>query len=321
MFEIISHKTNIDFVSRRHIFVGLSVLAIIVTTVLLFTKGLNYGIDFKGGAEVQVRFTEDMDVGTLRKDLEDAGLKNLTIQALGAAGQAGNREFLAKMGVEDSNLQKVGDKVEQALLAKMPKEKFEIQRVDVVGPQAGEQLRKSGFLSMLYALLCIFIYVAIRFDSRYSPGAVAALVHDTFITLGIYVITQREFSLQILAALLTIIGYSNNDTIIVFDRVRESLRNFPNRSLEENINRSINETLGRTILTSLCTVLVTTALYIFGGGVIRDFAFTMSIGIVVGCYSSVFVASPLLIYITHWQERHGGKAQPSRSFSAAAAKP
>ncbi len=320
MFEIISHKTNINFVGRRHIFISLSIIAVIATIVLLFTKGLNYGIDFKGGAEVQIHFSEDMDVGSLRKDLEDAGLRHLTIQALGTDGKTGNREFLAKMGVEDSNLQKVGDRVEQALLAKMPKEKFEVQRVDVVGPQAGEQLRKSGFLSMLYALLCIFIYVAIRFDSRYSPGAVMALVHDSFITLGIFVITQKEFSLQILAAILTIIGYSNNDTIIVFDRVRETLRNFPNKSLEENVNRSINETLGRTILTSLCTFLVTAALYVFGGGVIRDFAFTMSIGIVVGTYSSIFIASPILIYIAHWQERRAGKAQTGRSLSPASAK-
>ena len=195
----------------------------------------------------------------------------------------------------------------------MSQQDFEITRVDVVGPQAGSELRKSGFLSMFYALLCILIYVAIRFDYRYSPGAVAALFHDSIITMGIFVVTQKEFSLQIVAAILTIIGYSNNDTIIVFDRIRETMRFFPNRTIEENINRSINETLSRTLLTSLCTLLVVVGLMIFGGNVIHDFAFTMCIGIIVGTYSSIFIASPILILLTNFEKKKASGLQQSRS--------
>lgn len=305
MFQLIPQKTNINFVGYRHYWVALSVLAILGSLVLMATKGLNYGIDFRGGAEVQLRFKQSMNIAELRSDLEETrAFKNLTIQQL---GEASANEFLAKLAGEEDNLQIVGQTVESALSKKMDRSQFDVVRVDVVGPQAGEQLRKSGFLSMLYALLCIFIYVAIRFDSRYGPGAVMALVHDSFITLGIFVLTQKEFSLQILAAILTIIGYSNNDTIIVFDRIRETVKNFPNRSLEENVNRSINETLSRTILTSACTFMVTFALMIYGGGVIKDFAFTMCIGIVVGTYSSIFIASPILLYMTQLQDKKAMK--------------
>ena len=314
MFEIIPQNTKINFVGYRHLWLGLSVLAIIGSIVLLVTKGLNYGIDFRGGAEVQLRFKKAMNISELRSDLESSGVKNLTIQQL---GEGTSNEFLAKVGADEEGLQKASQSVETALLKKMDKADFELVRADVVGPQAGEQLRKSGFLSMLYALLCIFIYVAIRFESRYSPGAVVALVHDSFITLGIFVITQREFSLQILAAILTIIGYSNNDTIIVYDRIRETIKNFPGRSLEENVNRSINDTLSRTILTSLCTFLVTLGLMVFGGGVIKDFAFTMCVGIVIGTYSSIFIASPVLIYVTHMQERRESALRKSTPSAAA----
>ena len=315
MFQLIPQNTNIDFVRNRHFFVALSVLAIIASIALMATKGLNYGIDFRGGAEVQLKFKRPMNIAELRKDLEESkSFKNLTIQQL---GEANTNEFLAKVAGDEENLQKIGQTVEAALLKKVDKADFEIVRVDVVGPQAGEQLRKSGFLSMMYALLCIFIYVAIRFDSRYSPGAVMALVHDSFITLGIFVITQKEFSLQILAAILTIIGYSNNDTIIVYDRIRETLKAHPNRSLGENINRSINETLSRTILTSLTTFLVTFALMVYGGGVIGDFAFTMCIGIVVGTYSSIFIASPVLMYVTEMQEKRAKTGKPMVTTASA----
>jgi preprotein translocase subunit SecF len=215
--------------------------------------------------------------------------------------------YLVKFRPEEAELQKIGPRVEQALTKKMDRAAFEIQRTDVVGPQAGSELRKSGFLAMFYTLICILIYVAIRFDYRYGPGAVLALFHDSVITIGIFVLLQKEFNLQILAAILTLIGYSNNDTIIVYDRIREMTHLYPNRSLEENINMSINDTLSRTLLTSLFTALVVVALLVFAGGVISEFAFTLLIGIVVGTYSSIFVASPLLIFITHLQQKRAGK--------------
>jgi preprotein translocase subunit SecF len=165
----------------------------------------------------------------------------------------------------------------------------------------------SGFLSMFYALLCILVYVTIRFDYRYSPGAVLALFHDSVLTLGIFILTQKQFDLQILAALLALIGYSNNDTIIVYDRVRETVHQHPELSIDQAVNRAINETLGRTILTSLCTFFTVFALWIFGGKVIEDFAFTLVVGIVVGAYSSIFVASSLVIFMTQYHERRAVK--------------
>lgn len=305
MFEIIPKNTKIDFAGKRYITIAISVVAMIATVVLFFTKGLNYGIDFTGGAEVQVKFNKGYSIGELRSLLEAKSFKNLMIQQL---GEDSLHEYLVKIGGEDEeSLQKVGLRMETAIESVMAKTDFEIQRVDVVGPQAGSELRKSGFLSMFYALLCILIYVAIRFDFRYSPGAVLALFHDSVITMGIFILTQKEFSLQIVAAILTIIGYSNNDTIIVFDRIRETFKAHPNKSIEDVVNSSINETLSRTLLTSLTTFLVTMSLMILGGGVIHEFAFTMCIGIVVGCYSSIFVASSVLIEITNWQKRRGRK--------------
>lgn len=306
MLEIIPKNTNIDFIGRRRLWVGISILAISASIFLLLTKGLNYGIDFTGGAEVQLRFSKPTEIGQVRETLEQGGFKNVVVQQL---GDASANEFLAKFRGDEAELQKISARTEEMLAKKLDRSAFEVQRVDVVGPQAGSQLRKSGFLSMFYALLCILIYVAIRFDMRYSPGAVLALLHDSILTMGVFVVMQKEFSLQIVAAILTIIGYSNNDTIIVYDRIRETMKAFPNRSIEENINRSINETLSRTILTSLVTMLVVVALMVFGGGVIHDFAFTMAIGIVVGTYSSIFIASPVLIYVTHFQEARARRLQ------------
>lgn len=304
MLEIIPKNTTIDFVGKRFIWMGISLVAIIASIVLIFTKGLNYGIDFTGGAEVQLKFQKAYTTADLRDTLDKAGFKNLVIQQLGLAS---DNQYLVKFRPDESELQQIGNRVEKALGEKMARNEFEIQRTDVVGPQAGGELRKSGFLSMFYTLLCILIYVAIRFDYRYGPGAVMALFHDSIITLGIFVLLQKEFSLQILAAILTLIGYSNNDTIIVYDRIRETMRLYPNRGLEENINRSINETLSRTLLTSLFTLFVVVALMVLGGGVISEFAFTLLIGIVVGTYSSVFIASPILIFLTHIQQKKAAK--------------
>lgn len=313
MFELIPSRVNINFIGPRHWFVALSALLTIGSVVLLFTKGLNYGIDFKGGAEVQLKFKSPTDVGTVRRNLEDAGLKHLSLQALGDE----HLEFLAKMGVEGEGLQAIGQQIQGALAAKVGADQFEIVRTDVVGPQAGAELRKSGVLAMLYALLCIFVWVAIRYDSRYSPGAVLSLVHDGLVTVGVFVLTQKEFSLQTLAAILTIIGYSINDTIVIFDRIRETMRNHPAQDLLRNVNRAVNETLARSILTSLLTFMVTFSLYVFGTGVIRDFAFTMCIGIGIGAYSSVCIAAPLMIYMTQWQERRKARATGTTHHGAA----
>jgi preprotein translocase subunit SecF len=317
MFELLPKNTNFDFVGKRKIFLSISLIFMLTSMVLLFTKGLNYGIDFTGGAEVQIKFKNTYSIQNLRSVLNEVGLKNLNIQELSEgreALEARSSTYRLRFMADEKDLQKVGEKIKEALASKMQTDAFEIQRVDVVGPQAGSELRKSGFLAMFYALLCILIYVAIRFDMRYSPGAVFALFHDTLITLGVFVVTQKEFSLPIVAALLTVIGYSNNDTIIVYDRVRETMKLFPNDSIEKNVNRSINETLSRTILTSLTTAFVTIALMLFGGGVVAEFAFTMTVGIIVGTYSSIFIAAPTLIFLTNYYKKKDSKKNLTNSL-------
>jgi preprotein translocase subunit SecF len=314
MFELISPSTRIDFAGKRHFFVGLSGLLVVASLVLLATRGLNYGIDFTGGAEVQVRVPKDWDIAKVRSEMEKGQLKGPKVVQLGEPGAS---EFLVKAQGSESELNQVSAQVEGVLKSVAGQGQYEVQRVDVVGPAAGSSLRTSGFLSMFYALLCILIYVAVRFDIRYAPGAVLALFHDTVLVLGIFVLTQKQFDLMTLAALLALIGYSNNDTIIVFDRVRETLHAHPKLSIEEAVNKATNETLARTILTSLTTFFSVVALFFFGGPVIHDFAFTFAVGIVIGSYSSIFVAGAVVIYITQYrqnkesQSRQGG-GKPSK---------
>ncbi len=312
MFEIIRPGTKIDFVGKRRIWLGLSVVAIVGTLALFFTKGLNYGIDFTGGAEVQLRVPQTWDIGQLRSTLSAAGLGDIKVQQI---GEPNSREFLIKVHGGEGSLNQVSQKVEAVLGQKLQKGEYEIQRVDVVGPAAGSSLRMSGFLSMFYALLCILVYVTVRFDFRYAPGAVLALFHDSVLTLGIFILTQKQFDLQILAALLALIGYSNNDTIIVYDRVRETIAHHPELKIDQAVNRAINETLGRTLLTSMCTFLTVLALWLLGGKVIEDFAFTLMVGIVVGTYSSIFIASSIVIYITEYQAKRGRAGYSARSKS------
>lgn len=311
MFQLIRPNININFVGKRKIWLGISAVLILATITLFFTKGLNYGIDFTGGAEVQLRVPQAWDISKIRGALEEGGIKGLKVQEIEqmVASNVTHKEYLIKAQGDEGSLAKVASSVSDILTKNIGAGQFEVVRSDVVGPAAGSSLRMSGYLSMLYALLCILIYVSIRFDMRYSPGAVLALFHDTVITLGIFILTQKQFDLQILAAILALIGYSNNDTIIVYDRVRETLHSHPNLKIEDAVNRAINETLGRTILTSLCTFLSVFTLWLMGGKVIEDFAFTLMVGIVVGTYSSIIIASSFVIFLTHWQERRDGSTK------------
>lgn len=313
MYELIRPGTQIDFVGKRHVWLGISIAAIVLTVVLFFTKGLNYGIDFTGGAEIQVRVPAVWDIGKVRGELESGGVKGLKVQQI---GELDAHQFLIKAQGDESSLNLISKQVGQIFEKSLKPGEFEMQRVDVVGPAAGSSLRMSGFLSMFYALACILVYVTIRFDYRYSPGAVLALFHDSVITLGVFIVTQKQFDLQILAALLALIGYSNNDTIIVYDRVRETTHLHPELTIVQAVNRAVNETLGRTILTSLCTFFTVFALWMFGGKVIEDFAFTLMVGIVIGTYSSIFIASTLVIWITHYHDKREaqGKGPKRRTF-------
>lgn len=300
MFEIIKPGTQIDFVGKRHLWVGISIVSILATFALFMVKGLNYGIDFTSGAEVRVRVPATWDTGKLRTEIESAGIVGGRVIQI---GEPNSNEYLIKAQGDEKTLNAVAGQVEATLTKSLKKGEFEILGTDVVGPAAGTTLKKNGFLAMFYALLAILVYVAIRFDMRFAPGAVLALFHDSVIVIGIFILTGKQFDLTILAAVLALIGYSNNDTIIVFDRVRETNKLHPELSVEQAVNRSINETLGRTILTSLCTFIVVAALWWLGGPVIENFAFTLMVGLVVGTYSSIFIASSMVIFLTHYQEK------------------
>ncbi|MBC7384793.1 MAG: protein translocase subunit SecF [Cryobacterium sp.] len=304
MFEIIKPNLNIDFMSKRKLWMGLSLLAVVGTLALLWTKGLNYGIDFTGGAEVQVQVPKDYDIGKVRNALSDGGLKNFKVQQIGLPADS---TFIVKAQGDESTLNQTSAQIDGILKKEITTGPHQIQRVDVVGPAAGSSLRMSGVLSMVYAMICILIYVAIRFDVRYAPGAVIALIHDAMIVTGIFILTQKQFDLQILAAILALIGYSNNDTIIVFDRIRETRHAHPEMSIVQAVNRSINETLGRTILTAFCTFLTVFALWAFGGKALADFAFTLMVGIIVGTYSSIFIASSVVVYLVNYHDARNAK--------------
>jgi len=310
MFNIIPPDTQFDFVGRRYIWLGVSLLAVLGSIILMMTKGLNYGIDFDGGAEVQVKLPVSWQIGQVRSVIEESGLKNARIQQI---GESSDGEYLIRAkGDDEASLATVAGSVKSAFSKTMTEGKdFFIEKSDIVGAAAGSILRKQGALAMFYALLVILVYVGVRFDSRYAPGAVIALFHDSVIVLGVFVLTQKQFDLTILAAILALIGYSNNDTIIVFDRVRETLQLFPSLKISEAVNRAVNETVGRTIITSFTTFLVVVALFFLGGSVIENFAFTLMVGIVVGTYSSIFIASSLLIELTNYSDGKKGKQQKS----------
>jgi preprotein translocase subunit SecF len=283
-----------------------SLLLILIGIGSLVAKGgPNYGIDFAGGTLVQVKFVEATKANDIKKALESLKLRGVTVQRFGDE----TNEFLlrAQNGGDvlegSEKLESLGDQIGSALEESYGKEKVEIRRVEMVGPQVGKDLRMKGLLAILYAMGGILLYVTWRFEFRFAVGAILALVHDVLITLGVFSLFGKEIDLPIIAAFLAIIGYSLNDTIIVYDRIRENTGKHLKDGLVAVINRSINETLSRTILTSGTTLLVVLALFLFGGGVIHNFAFALLVGIVIGTYSSVFVASPLLIFWEDFRDR------------------
>jgi preprotein translocase subunit SecF len=299
MFHLISPNSNINFVGKRFVWITLSVVMIAATIVLFFTKGLNYGIDFTGGAEVKVKVPSTWDTGKLRSALEKGNLTGLKILQLGEAKES---EYMIRAQEEGKDLNLVVKKIGDTLGTELKAGEYEIKAADIVGPSAGGLLRKNGFLAMFYALIAILLYVAVRFDFRYAPGAILALFHDAIIVIGIFIVTGKEFDLTVLAAVLALIGYSNNDTIIVYDRVRETLKLNPSLPIEEIVNQSVNQTLGRTIMTSLATFVSVAMLWAFGGHVLEPFSFALMCGIVVGTYSSIFIASSMVIVLTHYRE-------------------
>ncbi|MDV2479760.1 MAG: protein translocase subunit SecF [bacterium] len=291
--EFIKPGTTFDFIGRRWVAISASAVLIIIGLLTAGIRGLNYGIDFAGGTLVELRMPRDVDIEDVRRELRGIGMGDSTIQHYGSKD-----EILIRMMRSPKRVEGLQGEIIKALEVVYGQGNIELRRTEVVGPQVGAALRKQAALAMAYALIGILIYITIRFEFRFAVAAILALVHDVLITLGAFAVTNKELSLPVIAAFLTIVGYSLNDTIVVFDRIRENLKLFRRESYEAVFNRSINETLSRTILTSLTTMLVVLALFFLGGEVIHDFAFALLVGIVVGTYSSIFVASPILVF---WQ--------------------
>lgn len=288
-----SDKMNVDFIGKRRLFIMLSAVAILIGIASLLVRGgLNYGIDFAGGTMVQVRFAKAVASDDVRQALAGIGMGDASIQQF---EEDEAHEFLIRVEKSTSDLVGLSDEIKTVLDKNFGSENVDIRRVEMVGPKVGKDLRRQGLLAIIYALIGILIYVTVRFEFRFAVGAIIALTHDVLITVGVFALLNKEFSLPILAALLAIVGYSLNDTIVVYDRIRENMKGTGKANFINIVNASINETLSRTILTSLTTALVLISLFFLGGGVIHDFAFAMIVGVMVGTYSSIFIASPVVI--------------------------
>jgi preprotein translocase subunit SecF len=380
-FDIIPHGTKFDFVGKRRIAVVLSIvvnLAVILWAIPA-VHGLNFGVDFAGGTEMEVRFDKSVDPGDIRKAVEDLGFKDASVQTYGAESE---RSYLVRVGrialmspedvkkVEDAVTsrwpadysfnaesgdkidfqfkgappttdqlrgavesagvrvrevreeagltagtksfavitQGIQDKIERDLSARFGAAKPEVRRVEYVGPAVGRELRNQGFKAILYAMGLIVVYVGLRFDFRFSPGVIIALVHDAIITLGYFAFSGREFNLTSVAVILTVVGYSVNDTVVVYDRIRENQGRFKGKHLGDLVNVSINEVLGRTFLTSFATALSLIGLLVYGVGTIFDFSAAMLIGIISGTYSTWFIAAPMTIWLEERAEKAKARA-------------
>jgi preprotein translocase subunit SecF len=329
-FEIIPPNTQIDFIGRAKLCASLSALLILVSLAMIPIRGIRLGVDFAGGTEMQVRFDPGVtaDEGRIRTVLGDAAVvKDPSVVRF---GDVSSREFLVKFKgseeVDGSDAGAAAEEVAEAVDLGASIDEVEaieaalaegigglsVERVDFVGPRVGAELRSDGLWALFWASLAILVYVTIRFSSRFAPGAVVAVVHDLLVTSGIFVILGLEFDLRVLAALLAIIGYSLNDTIIIYDRIRENMALRTKAALPDVLNQSVNQTLSRTVLTSGTTMLALLSLYFLGGEVIRPFAFAMLIGVVVGTYSSIYIAAPLLLLL----EGGGGGGAKGRSAAA-----
>ena len=394
-FELIKPNHDFNFVGRMNLLLAVSLVLVFLSIAMLpinhFWRGhaLNYGIDFRGGSELQVQFNHDEDPAKIRtamrkgnfKDTEVVKIRNdqmpntylLRFGAVSPVSEQKAAELEAALrarfgtawhklefseggdkiylhfekdqavdipkilevfkaqGVQNNSAQRFGrpeDNTYEIILVGLDVEVRSaldkglgadavksIPSVESVGAKAGAELRDDGIKSLLFAIVCIMVYIAVRFDFRYGPGTVVALLHDAILTMGAFAITYKEFSLTTIAAILTVIGYSMNDTIVVFDRIRENASRLRDKKFDRVVNISINETLSRTILTSLTVFIVTLAMNIWGTGVIRDFAFAMNVGVVVGTYSSIFVASPILLWLNQRFFKPEGKQKSGKSNS------
>lgn len=353
--QLIKADINIDFIGKRKIAFAISMLMLLISLAsLVIHRGPRLGVDFEGGTVIQVKFVSPVSIDYVKAGLQKLHMGKPSVQMF---GDAADNEFLIRTDLPITTSREVTHELGQVLKSATGVA-VEIRRIEMVGPQVGEDLKEKALFAMFYALLFITIYISGRFEFkwilsgvmaaalmgavyflslfkvsillltaaallitlilfwflelRYAMGAIVALIHDVIITVGIFSIFDKEFTLPIIAALLTIIGYSLNDTIIVFDRIRENLRKHHKKTLEFIINRSVNETLGRTILTSVTTLTVVVSLYALGGGIIHDFAFALIVGVLIGTYSSIYVASPIILALQTKKSRPAWYKQPGK---------
>ncbi len=306
-FNLIPAGINLGFIAKKKLFFAISVV-LVASAVGLFTiKGLSYGIDFQGGIMIDVRTDGPADLGAMRSQLGNLGLGEVSLQEFGQPD-----DVLIRVQRQEG-----GEEAQQVALAKVKQALgtgIEYRRTEFVGPKVSEELFWDGVMAVSYAILAILVYIWFRFEWQFGLGAIVALIHDVLTTIGIFALLGLEFNLSTVAAILTIAGYSINDTVVVYDRVRENLRKFKKMALPELLNNSINQTLSRTVITSMTTLLALLSLYFLGGEVIRDFSFAMIWGVLIGTYSSICVAVPLLLHLN--VRRSGGQAKEAAAPAA-----
>ncbi len=302
-------QTNIDWLGKKWYFLGFSLIFSIAGVLsMLFWHGIPRGVDFKGGTLVYVKFDSTPNEDHLRRALDLAGIRDFSIQRIsGSLGQAANEEVISlpQSSAADASHDAGRVRLLDALHANYHDSGFDVQQAQIVGPTAGRQLQKQAWLATLYSLLGMLIYLWFRFELIYGVAAVVAVFHDTLITVGAFSLTNQEITLTVIAAILTLIGYSMNDTIVVFDRIRENLALSRRESLTDVVNRSINQTLSRTVISSGLTFLTVLSLYLFGGEVLHGFSFALVVGILIGTYSSIAVAAPMLVAYQDWRASRG----------------
>ena len=334
--QILNKTTTFDFLGKRKLSLVFSLVLIVVSIGAIAARGLNFGIDFTGGTLVEVGYDQAVDVESVRGALNEAGVSDAVVQYFGTSSDVlirlpavTSNETIRAAEISSGVMQALRAPVGEVLIDQPGTEAqqcsrdgsigdctIQMRRVEFVGPQVGDELTNQGGLAMLYALIGILIYVTFRFEWRFAVGSVIALVHDVLITVGIFALFQFEFSLPVLAAVLAVIGYSLNDTIVVYDRIRENFRKMRKSDALSIMNTSINQTLPRTVLTSLTTLIVVLTLLIFGGEVIRGFSIALFVGVLIGTYSSIFVASPAVLALGITREdmmpvvKEGAEADP-----------
>ena len=277
--------TNFDFLKYKKFFILVSASLVFFSFILIFSKGLNLGVDFKGGTTIEIRLEKKMDIEKIRNSLSKSKINNFSVKEFGTANDL---LIYTDNSISPSNIKN--------FLEKDLKEKITIRKIETVGPKVGSELIKSAIYSVLLCLIAIFLYLWFRFEWQFSLGGIVALFHDLIITVGVFALLGLQFDLSIIAALLTILGYSINDTVIIYDRIRENLKKDSSSELSILVNESLNNTLSRTLKTSGTTLLSIVAVLIFGGEVLRGFAFAITFGIIVGTYSSIYIAAPILMF-------------------------